>query len=398
MDGPTQVLLQQMRAHPHSGEHLEVLGKKAAADWTAGQHKTLTAAVTATVKEAQLSPEQVRRVVEFANTDAYLAAFRKEGSTHRVVDFPGGPADTADILRDLNDGVGGSVFDRGTGDYDSPPAGAKTASAGEEEALADLFDVKVGGELPFADPHAEAYALKDKIAGVCSHMQSEIGGLEVMYADLADRTYYQTKQAALEGVTLGEVLQAWQTVAPSDDHIKVAFTLFTPRLLRDGVFYGIEQMTASVDKTAGARMVNPEHPLVVEFGEFCTVLSKLAELRAARAELRGHELHLHNYLKSASLAGDAYRAATRASTGAGEAIAPFVEKGLGSGAASVAKGLVTHAPNIALGVGAMEAATHLQHSPHPAARAARGVHNLLMRNIPGTDERLRHLYEVESGQ
>jgi hypothetical protein len=92
-DLPSTGIYQQSHARPHSGEFLEVLGKHAAADWGSGKYGTLTEAVTEHVKQAQLSPEQVKRVVEFANTSAFLTDFKKEGTTGKVVDFSGGPAD-----------------------------------------------------------------------------------------------------------------------------------------------------------------------------------------------------------------------------------------------------------------------------------------------------------------
>jgi hypothetical protein len=145
-------------------------------------------------------------------------------------------------------------------------------------------------------------------------------------------------------------------------------------------------------------VVNTEHPLIVEFEEFCTALTKLAELKEAQREIRGHLTHLTNYLKHASLAGDAYTAATRASAGAGSAVRPLVEKALGPTAGRVAQGAISHAPNAALGLAGMEAYTHLKHSPNPVAKAVRGTGKLVAQNIPGTEAHLRHKYEVESGQ
>lgn len=389
--------MQQMSANPHSGEYLEVLGKKAAADWSAGEHKTLTDAVVSTVKQAQLSPEQVKRVAEFANTSAYLDAFKKEGAPHHVVDFPGGPADPAAILQDLNDGGGGSVFDRGTGDYDAPPKTASVESEVADRELDAIFGATVKTALPYENPHSEVIELKDKLAGAEDHLQTQLDGLEVMYADLGDRVYHQVKQAALSGVSLGDVMQAWSVVAPSPEYIKVAFSLITPRLLRDGVFHSLDAAIASVDKTASARVVNTEHPLIVEFEEFSTVLAKLAETRGAQRALRQHIAHLDNYLKQASLA-DMYGKATRASSEAGKAVGPLVGKALGPTAGSLAQGLVTHAPNIGLGIGAMEGYTHLKYSPSLPARAVRGAGDVVARNIPGTEANLRHKYEVQSGQ
>jgi hypothetical protein len=395
-----QGLLQQLNAKSHSGEYLEVLGKKASADWGSGQYKTLTEAVTGTVKQAQLSPEQVKRVVEFANTDAYLKEFKKEGSTHRVVEFDGGPADASEILRDLNDGGGGSVFDRGTGDYSSPPKEMKVASVKAEEELEGLFlkeaGVKTGGVeegLPYENPHGEVIYLKDKLASAADQLNSQLSGLEIMYADLGDRLYHQVKQAALSGVSLGDVMQAWQTVAPTEEYIKVAFHLITPRLLRDGVFYRVEEMTASVDKTAGVHVVNTEHPLVSEFEEFCTVLYKLAETRQTAREVRGHLSHLTNYLKEASLISDTYAA----SRGAGKAVRPLAEKAFGPTAGAIAEHGIAQLPTAAAAIGLSEANTHLQHSQNPVARAARGTGNLVMRNIPGTLQNQQHKYEVERG-
>ena len=130
-DMPIQTALQQLKAKPVSGEHLEVLGKYAARAWDRGDYNTLNEAVVGTVRDEHLSPEQVRRVVEFCNGEAYLSEFRKEGSKHRVVHFACGPADPGVVLRDLNDGGGGSVVDTGDGDYRLSVEGAmkKAASA-----------------------------------------------------------------------------------------------------------------------------------------------------------------------------------------------------------------------------------------------------------------------------
>jgi hypothetical protein len=398
-DLPTQGLLQQMNARPHSGEYLEVLGKRAAARWHAGEYKNLSEAVTGTVKQAQLAPEQVKRVCEFANTSAYLDEFKKEGATHHVVDFVGGPADASEILKDLNDGGGGSVFDRGTLDYSSPPRETKIASAREEGFLETAFGVdKTAAAIPFENHYTEVVELKDKLAGASEHLQQQVSGLEVMYADLGDRVYHEVKQAALSGVALSKVLTAWGTIAPSDEYIKVAFQLFTPRLLRNGVFHSVEEMTASVDKTAAAGMVNPEHPLVVEFEEFCTVLSKLAETRAAREEIVEHLSHLENYLKTAdSTIGNVYRATNRAAEAAASHVAPFVSKHLGETTGKALGTATAWAPQVGLGLGALEVNRRIENSPSAPARVARATKNVVLRNIPGTQENLMEQYRLQSG-
>jgi hypothetical protein len=393
-DLPSSALYQQSHAKPHSGEFLEVLGKHAAADWGNGKYSTLTESVTETVKQAQLSPEQVKRVVEFANTSAFLTDFKKEGTTSKVVDFQGGPADASEILKDLNDGGGGSVFDRGMLDYESEPSSRKHASVKEEQLLHDLFGKTAAAELPYENPNAEVVDLKDKLAGAEQHLQSQLSGLEIAYADLADRVYHQVKQAALTGVSLGEIMQAWETVSPSPDHIKVAFTLITPRLLREGVFHGVESMTKSIDKTAGAKIVNTEHPIVVEFGEFCDVLSKLAETRSTRSEMLTQLQHLNAYLKQANAVGKAWDLAG----GAGKALRPLGEAIGGSTGGAIASA----APKVMLAGGGLiaanEAKTHIENSPSIPARGVRAGARLVAQQIPGTEQNIRHKWEVQSGQ
>lgn len=285
-DSLTQWILQQSHARSVSGEDLETYGNRSAEKWASGEYKSLNDAVVGEVKHAGFAPEQVRRVVEFANTRAYLAEFRKEGSTHKIIDFQGGPADPAVVLRDLNDGGGGTVFDRGSLDYSREPK-SKTASvsAVAERELQEKFAASGPTEYPEVNPLGDFVDLRDKIAGVYQHKTSELSGLEVMFMDLSDLLYGQVKQAALNGYTLGDVLSAWQPVTPDAEYVKVAFAAIAPRLLKEEVFRSPALLGASFEKVATARqLVNLEHPLVSTFQDFCQILYKLAETRESRDE------------------------------------------------------------------------------------------------------------------
>jgi len=361
-DLPAQGLFQQLNARPVSGEHLEVLGKKASALWSSGSAKTLSEAVVETVKKAGLSPEQVKRVIEFANTDAYLTEFKKEGS-HRVVHFEGGPASPSDVLKDLNDGGGGSVFDRGTGDYKQPPS-VKTASS--DEALFEALKTASVG-FPDANPYEEVMTLRDKLASSFDNLTAEISGLETLYADLADRVYSGVKQAALQGLSLGEIVQAWSTAVPSPDHIKIAFQLFTPRLLREEVFRSGEELTASIEKVGSARMVNPRHPMLTDFREYCAVLSKLASSRADREDVAEALGELTAFLKEAGLAGAIASKAREVAPRVGKAGEGVAKHLVGEDAAKLVGGAletgVKYAPHAAAAVGLNEARRQLKYSP-----------------------------------
>lgn len=293
-----QSMLQQSNARAVAPEHLEVLGKEAAAKYCCGVLPTLHEAVVEIVKHAQLSPEQVKRVVEFANTEAYLTEFRKEGSPHRVVHFDGGPANPSEVLKDLNDGGGGTVFDPGTGDYDAPPDDrVKTSSARGEMALVNLFSLEPNDvPLAYAQPYQEVVDVHDKLAAAYDNLNGQLGHLELVFDDLQSRLYGQVKQAALNGTSLNGVVQAWSTVAPSEEYVKIAFTLLTDRLIEDGVFDSYEALGDSIVKHASVGVVNREHPIVQDFSTFCETLSKLAQLRQAVEEVKQEQTNVLNFL------------------------------------------------------------------------------------------------------
>ena len=326
-DLPSTIRLQQNNSRPMSGEDLEVFGKTAASRYCQNMYGTLSEAVVETVKKAGLSPEQVRRVVEFANTDAYLQEFRKEGQ-HKVVEFQGGPASFSDVIKDLNDGGGGTVFDSGGGsfDYDSPPPDVfKTAQVNahrlglEEVKLAEAFGVE-DAPLPYADPLKDIGDMRVKLAAAYDSLMSDVSYLENEFADVGDRLFHEVKQASLGGLELGQLITAWSTVTDEPEFMKAAFTQLTPRLIANGVFPSKDALGDSLMKKAGAGIVNPQHPLILGFSDYCNTAVKLAEHRLAAEEVAEHLDQVSTFCKQAV---DAH--------GAGQAVGRVIGKGIDLG-------------------------------------------------------------------
>lgn len=305
-DLPPQTLLQQSSARSVSGEELETFGKHASNLYSSGVCSALSEAVVQTIKTAGLSPEQVKRVVEFANTDAFLTEFKKEGEANKYVVFEGGPAEYNTVLQDLNDGGGGTVFDRGNLDYSHTPnvktasrgGMAKTASAQSrsDDVLAEAFAVdKQAAPIPFAHPMSDVHEMRDKLATARDNITSQIGELEVDLLSISEEMYNSVKQASLSGVSLGEIVQAWQlTKATDPEMVKAAFAYMGPRLQQE-VFSSWDKLGASFEKTASRNVVvNDKHPLVVTFDAYQETLTKIAHLRAAQQEiLEGIEQLVH---------------------------------------------------------------------------------------------------------
>lgn len=363
-ESPMQTMLQQRDARPVPGEHLEVLGKRAATSWVTGKCASLHEAVVASVHSERLSPEQVRRVVEFANQDAYQQEFRKEGQ-HKVVHFDCGPADPAQVLQDLNDGGGGSLYDQGNLDYRMSPSMAKsaslsrtpttsmdkTASATEEPAVAGLpklpklpdlpktaspyedqlwglFRGDAPAVLPMAEPMGPLVEVRHKLAGAHGELVEEVNQLELDYAEASDQLYRQVKQASMDGVSLGDVVVAWSAVTENPVYVKVAFQLLTPQLRRNGVFGSLDEIGESLQKQAASRSaVNEDHPLVQAYGDFVSTLNKLASARALMEEYAEGLETANTLLKQAAggLVGAVGKGISAASKGIDTAAKPVAQ-------------------------------------------------------------------------
>lgn len=440
-DTPIQTVLQQRDARPVSGEHLEVLGKQAATDWVMGKCASLHEAVVNVVRGERLSPEQVHRVVEFCNSDAYLQEFRKEGGQHKVVHFDKGPADPAQVLQDLNDGGGGSRFDRGTLDYSLPPSAgvkeasyrspvelefSKTASA-EGEPGADLpklvkvpslpkmahpqahheadlwalFGNNEGGKIAFAEPLQPLRELSEKLGGARDQLSSDVDSLEIDFQMVTRELYDQVKLASFEGVELGQVVAAWSTVTADPLYVKVAFNRLTPCLRADGVFGSLDAIGASLQKTAArGAVVNPEHPLVTAYANFVQTLDKLASARALMGELAAGAAEAHELLKQGAkggLLGAAQRGVGAVSKGIDKASPALAGALVGAKdakriAPAVAKGL----KGTALVGGALTANAALQNvTDRPAVHGALGAAKSV---VPGTMEYQQRRYNNMTGQ
>lgn len=398
-DLPSGLMHQQAYARPMSGEELELLGKAASALYSKSG-TPLTQAVVEIVKHAGLGPEQVRRVAEFANVNAYLQEFQKCGNDHRYVQFNGGPADIPAILRDLNDGGGGTVFDRGIADYGHAPVDvAKLASrnmdrlGAEDQKLASMFQSK-DQALPYADPLGDAYSTYTKLASARELVTHELGEAESLYAGVVNSIFETVKQAALEGVPLGHIVQAWSTVTDEPDFMKAAFAVLTPRLMDNQVFPSVEHLGESLEKMASGLTVDPSHPLVHDFRDFCELLDKMASLRVTREELTDGMDHLGTFLRGAiEKTSTVWSSATHAAASAAKPAAeiagqlhPLVGKGVGAA--------VQYSPHLATLAGAIALKDHIENDPGRKW----GVVRKGVALVPGTKSYDQRIQAMQYGQ
>lgn len=435
-DSPMQTMLQQRDARPIPGEHLEVLGKRAATSWVTGKCASLHEAVVASVHSERLSPEQVRRVVEFANQDAYQQEFRKEGQ-HKVVHFDCGPADPAQVLQDLNDGGGGSLYDQGNLDYRMSPSMAKSASlsrtpttsmdktasaaseepavpglpkltkmpslpklaSSHEDQLWGLFRGEDPAVLPMAEPMGPLVEVRHKLAGAHGELVNEVNQLELDYAEVSDQLYQQVKQAAMDGVSLGDVIVAWSTVTEDPVYVKVAFQMLTPQLRRNGVFSTLDEIGASLQKqAASSAAVNEDHPLVQAYGDFVATLNKLATARSLLTEYAEGLETANTLLKQAAggLVGAVGKGLSAASKGIDTAAKPVAHLLVGGKDAKKLAPILAKGTKLTGGAAALLAgnAAVQNITDRPAVR---GAVQVAKKVVPGTAEYNERRYRNQMG-
>jgi hypothetical protein len=110
----------------------------------------------------------------------------------------------------------------------------------------------------------------------------------------------------LSGHSLGEVANIWERYAPDPEYVKIAFDMIVDGLVDNGVFFSTHELVESLQKTASESPTpNPAHPLVVDFGDFCSVVEKLAQIREDHAAVKKGYDDLTLFLKSASAATQA---------------------------------------------------------------------------------------------
>lgn len=399
-DLPTSLLTQQENAKSRTGEELETFGKYAASLYLNRKCGTLSEAVVETVKSAGLAPEQVRRVVEFTNTSAYLSKFASEGPGHKVINFDGGPASFPDVLRDLNDGGGGSLNDPAPSDYSLPPPDTAKLAARNlarlgmtDEKLASAFRVEEA-VLPYENPMKDAEDLKDKLAGLYDEATHEISGLETRYMDLCDLLFQKVKQASLEGVPLGHVVTVMGVAQSEPEFMKAAFAMLTPRLIQNEVFSNEVGVASSLEKTAGAGLVNPAHPLVGIYDDFCDTLAKLAATRQVRDEIEAELGTVTTFMKAAAkgFIPKAWGVATNLAAQASKPVRKAVGAVGGETAGNLAGGLVEYSPHLLAALGAEEVYQRAKNNP-----AANAATNFVLGRVPYTHQNIMRQYNMQMG-
>jgi hypothetical protein len=268
--------LQDMQGVPMDPGRLETLGKDAAA-FADSAGLGLSEAVVRTIGKTKLNAEQVRRVVEFTNQEAFNRKFAAMNSLHRVIDIDGGPADPARVLQDLNDGARPEATFLPSLDYLMPPAEEKTAefdfglgSTGRDDGLRgrtiqEIVDLR--GK--FASAH-------DEVVGIA-------GSAQLQMQESLDRLGEAVRVAVkTAGLVRDDLVPVWRSI--NADLVGTALSRVGPLPVRG---HGVKT----------AHRINPEHPVVAEYASFAKFAESYAQADMARQDLERRLVDINSFLK-----------------------------------------------------------------------------------------------------
>lgn len=251
--------------------HLELLGKQAASLADAGPLSLADAAVRLLNSE-KLSSEQVRRVVEFANTEAFNRKFGALDPANRVVDIEGGPADPEQVIQTLNNQARPQAVEFQSSDYSMPP----------EAKVAHEVDFGLG---PVPVPHRggviqRVLNLQSKVAR--AHEETVQNAESARFQMVASIGELQgvVKTAVLDGLCREDLVASWLAADPT--LVKEALS-YMPRIpVRTGIKV--------------AHRVNPKHPVVARYCEFAKQANHFATFTVARQNLERRLIEINSFI------------------------------------------------------------------------------------------------------
>lgn len=251
--------------------HLEVLGKTAARLADSGD-LSLSDAVVQTVGREKLNSEQVRRVVEYANTEAFNRKFASTSGSMRSVHFDGGPADPAEVLQSLNNAARPREVTIDSLEYSMPPDSSSSKTSSIHIALDRTVEGVMGDVRGL---HGRLEAAHDELV---QSVEASKSAMNEALVELA-RT---VKSASAEGASPSEMLAAWARVSP--ELAKTAFDRTRPFMRDSGV------------KVAG-RVLNPAHPVVRNFEIFVKSASSYSAHHEALMSIETELLKVAKWLR-----------------------------------------------------------------------------------------------------
>jgi hypothetical protein len=257
--------------HTTSAEQLTQLGKTAAQTAeTSGM--SLTDAAVRSIGMTKLNEQQIRRVVEAANHEAFHRKFASMDPSMRVVELDGGPADASAVIERLK-AASAPARPRSMSEYSMEPT-RKTAAVSQSgvhdvsekrAALADISELREQLQATHID-------LAERVSVSSYYITEDVQKLAAM-----------VKSACLDGAFFEDFERAWGSISPK--HATELLSALNPTRAPHGV------------KTA-SRVISEGHPIRSTFDAFVKHAHDYEVACEALREVEGELVRVSDFLRS----------------------------------------------------------------------------------------------------
>ncbi len=208
---------------------------------------------------------------EFANQAAFQQEWEKGGSV-RNVEFKGGPADPAVVLREMHDGARPDTLR--ISDYNEPPTKMARADRRVEDEIFGKYAQTMVHPSEVPSGMNDLHRLRQTITGAQDHIHSKASSLEITKEAVARELGDEVCDAVLSGNSLHKIASAWAHFCTRKDLFQEALDVSVQRMHERGA----PTTELELEKLAGqepvGRIPNPEHPLVIKFRAFVKIASQ----------------------------------------------------------------------------------------------------------------------------
>lgn len=285
-----------------SPESLELMGKKAATAFLSDGVELDDSIAKLAGEYQDISPEQIKRVVEFANTAVYLAKHdqaKTAGADHSYPQFK--LADAGRILQDLSDGARPTVVTNTDVDYSREAQKPKLSSAPLEAALAELFKTASSEEDYSTETIVhQLLSTKEMLTNLRDNLQDQYNQNESLFKEASAEFYDQAKRHLLDGGSYGDVVMAAKASGVEDETMNEVLLPIVKSLLKEKV----AGVTALRDMAG--REIDPDNILTRSFG--ATVMSgqEMQVLSTALQDVHQELEQVQDFIKKAYFSKEAF--------------------------------------------------------------------------------------------
>lgn len=308
-DDLSNLLHSDQRRASLTPERLEMMGKEAA-NLLVEKGVPLNRSIVKLASEhADINAEQVKRIVEFANTSAYVSFHDKNKTASAESSYPQFDlADTGKVLADLHNAHEAKVIQIDTS-YGRAPEKQKISSPRTEAALEELFlgKDKKAQVLDFSTDTVVEHIMttKENLVALKESLEHSAEQLDMTLKQASADYYDSVKTHLLDGGSFADVLRGAHESGQRGTKVAEVVRPFLSQLLIEKVASpnALRSQMADLVKVAH-RVVDPEHPFVAGYAAICKLQEEIEKVATALTEVDASLARVNQAIREEFLAGE----------------------------------------------------------------------------------------------